>query len=88
MANVEKITIALTSDMAAMIKTAVQGGEYATASEVIREALRDWKYKQEFREQKVEEIRKLWQEGIDSGSSKLSDFDAIKSEARKRLKKK
>ena len=88
MANVEKISIALTPDMAAMIRTAVEGGEYATASEVIREALRDWKYKHELREQKVEEIRKLWQEGIDSGPSKLSDFDAIKAEARKRLKKK
>ncbi len=69
MASTKKISIALTSEMAAMVREAVDGGSYASASEVIRDALRDWKYKNEIRERKIEDIRRLWQEGIESGES-------------------
>jgi antitoxin ParD1/3/4 len=41
MADIERLTITLPSDMAAV----VEGGDYASASEVVREALRDWKMK-------------------------------------------
>ena len=43
MANVEKVSVALTSDMVAVMRKAVESGEYASNSEVVREALRDWK---------------------------------------------
>jgi antitoxin ParD1/3/4 len=48
MANVEKLSIALTAEMAAMVRQAVESGEYASSSEVVRDALRDWKVKQGF----------------------------------------
>ncbi|MFI3197560.1 MAG: type II toxin-antitoxin system ParD family antitoxin [Methylococcaceae bacterium] len=41
MASVEKISIALTKDMASVVRQAVDSGEYASNSEVIRDALRD-----------------------------------------------
>jgi antitoxin ParD1/3/4 len=41
--NVEKLSIALTPEMAAAVRQAVASGEYASASEVIREALRLWR---------------------------------------------
>ena len=41
MANVEKISIALPADMATLVRNAVETGDYASSSEVIREALRD-----------------------------------------------
>ena len=41
MAGVERMTITLPTDMAAVVKRAVEGGDYASSSEVIREALRD-----------------------------------------------
>lgn len=41
-----------------------------------------------FRKEFEKEILALWQEGIDSGQSTLSDVVAIKVAARKRLKKK
>ena len=41
MPNVEKISIALTPEMVALVRDAVESGEYATCSEVIREALRE-----------------------------------------------
>ena len=42
MSNVEKISIALPSEMIEDIKEAVDAGEYATKSEAIRDALRHW----------------------------------------------
>jgi antitoxin ParD1/3/4 len=43
MGKVEKISIALTDEMLVWIKKAVASGDYASSSEVIRHALRDWK---------------------------------------------
>ena len=43
MANVERLSIALTPDMATIVRQAVESGDYASASEVIRDALREWK---------------------------------------------
>lgn len=43
MANVEKLSIALTPLMAGLVRGAVESGECATTSEVVREALREWK---------------------------------------------
>ena len=85
MANVEKLSIALTPDMAATVRQAVESGDYASASEVIREALRDWKLKRGVDREIVEELRRLWQEGIDSGPPAPLDMDAIKREARARF---
>lgn len=65
--RVEKVSIALTADMAAMVRSAVDSGEYASASEVVREALRDWKYKQQERERKIAELKALIDEGRNSG---------------------
>lgn len=44
MANVEKLSIALSSDMVRSIKEAVESGDYATTSEVIRDAMRVWRF--------------------------------------------
>lgn len=85
MPNVEKISIALTPEMVALVRDAVESGEYATSSEVVREALRDWKLKRLFQLQNIDELRRLWQEGIDSGAGRHADIEAIKQEARRRL---
>lgn len=45
MAGIERLTITLPTDMAALVKDAVAEGDYASTSEVVREALRDWKMK-------------------------------------------
>lgn len=82
MSNVEKLSVALTPEMAEMIRHAVNAGEYASSSEVIREALRDWKYKRHTRHAEVEALRNLWNEGIESGPGRFADGDAIRDEAR------
>ena len=85
MPNVEKLSIAVTPEMAAFVRNAVESGEYASSSEVIREALRDWKQKRLLQLQNIDELRHLWQQGIDSGSGQYGTIDAIKQEAHRRL---
>jgi antitoxin ParD1/3/4 len=53
MAGIERLTITLPTEMALLVKRAVEGGDYASSSEVIREALREWKLKRESRLQNV-----------------------------------
>ena len=77
MPGVEKISIALTPDLAAAVQEAVESGGYASTSEVIREALRDWREKRRLHEQQINELRKLWDEGIQSGPSRVRVGDLI-----------
>ena len=53
MPTVEKLSIALPTEMAAIVRRAVQAGEYSSNSEVIRDALRDWTHKRNLREQSL-----------------------------------
>ena len=68
--------------MAAMLREVVGSGEYASSSEVMREALREWKFRRGQRERAVEELKKLLDEGRNSGPLIDSDevFDEIVAE--------
>lgn len=59
--SVEKITIALPPEMVASVRKAVDTGEYASSSEVIRDALRDWSHKRQLQQNGITELRQLWQ---------------------------
>ena len=87
MAGVAKLSIALTPELNELIQNAVSTGDYASTSEVIREALRDWKDRQERKRAAILELRRLWDEGIASGPAKHSDIEGIKAEARRRYSK-
>ena len=62
MPNVEKISIALPPEMAALLRQAVATGEYASSSEVVRDALRDWTRKRQLQQNGIAELRQLWQQ--------------------------
>jgi antitoxin ParD1/3/4 len=64
MSTVEKISIALPPEMVAVVRSAVDTGEYAPSSEVVRDALRDWTQKRSLRQQGIEELRQVWQQAI------------------------
>jgi antitoxin ParD1/3/4 len=68
MSKVEKISVALTPEMAQMVKANVSSGDYASSSELIREALREWRQKREVQVQAREELGKLWDVGLASGT--------------------
>jgi antitoxin ParD1/3/4 len=70
MSNVEKISIALPSEMIETIKNAVDAGEYATTSEAIRDALRRWDgerlYQRAVKTHGAVDIQRAIKEGIES----------------------
>lgn len=69
MSKIDKISVAITREQHAKIKAAVNRGDYASTSEVIRTALREWELKEEMRRLEGERIARLWDEGIASGPS-------------------
>ncbi|MEA3274766.1 MAG: type II toxin-antitoxin system ParD family antitoxin [Pseudomonadota bacterium] len=77
MSTIERITITLTAEMARAVRGAVEAGEYASSSEIIREALRDWRHKRALQEQELADLRAKVQEGLaDIDSGRVRDFDA------------
>ena len=60
--KIEKISIALPHEMAAQVRGAVQDGEYASSSEVVREALREWSQRRALRQEGLDELRRLWRQ--------------------------
>jgi antitoxin ParD1/3/4 len=87
MADIQKISVALTGEQLAALKAAVETGEYATTSEIVREAIRDWQFKRELRQEDVKRLRQLWDEGKASGPAAPLDFGKLRREARQRLAK-
>ena len=73
---IERLTITLPADMATVLKAAVASGDYATTSEVVREALRDWKHKKALQTQAFEELRRDIGIGVaDMEAGRVVDFD-------------
>lgn len=85
MSAIQKISIALTGEQVASLKAVVEAGEYATTSEIMREALRDWQWKRELRGEDLKHLRQLWAEGKGSGPATPLDL-ALRQEAHKHLK--
>ena len=64
MPNVEKISIALPPEMVAVVRRG-ETGEYASSSEVVRDALRDWTQKRRLRQQGIDELRQVWRQAME-----------------------
>ncbi|HEY0106717.1 MAG TPA: type II toxin-antitoxin system ParD family antitoxin [Rhizomicrobium sp.] len=71
--KVRKISIALPQEMLDDIRYAVDSGQYASTSEVVREAVREWKgpKKRPFPPnypyaETIDDLRRMVQEGLDS----------------------
>ncbi len=79
MSGIERLTITLPAEMVAVVKSAVETGDYASTSEVVRAALRDWKMK---RALQIEELAAL-KADIDTGladvaAGRVKNFDATR----------
>lgn len=57
MSAAEKISITLTSEMNRLIKQRVEAGDFASSSELIREALRVWQKQEEEHRVRIAKIR-------------------------------
>lgn len=82
MSEIEKVSVALTTELAERVRAAVRSGDYASSSEVIRDALRDWSNRREERDR----LRRLVEEGIASGVAPRRRAAAeINAEGQRRL---
>jgi antitoxin ParD1/3/4 len=63
MSKLERITVTMPEEMAAQLRQAVDSGQYATTSEVVRDALREWTDHQERRQIALAQLRALIAEG-------------------------
>lgn len=89
MSEIERLTITLPAEMAATVKEAVEGGDYASSSEVIREALREWKMKRAIQMQELAVLRADLQKGLDdiaAGRTKPFDPEDIIKRGQQRLR--
>ena len=77
MAPVVKRSVSLPPDLAALVDDAVTSGEFGNASEVIGEALRHWKDRREPHGYTADELRALWQQGIDGGEPRPFTADTM-----------
>ncbi len=76
-AEIERLTITLPSAMAATVKGAVADGDYASNSDVVREALRDWTMKRALQRQELAALKTDIDQGLaDLAAGRIADFDA------------
>ena len=67
MSKLERITVTMPEEMAAKLRAAVESGEYATTSEIVRETVRAWVSEREREEADNAAIRALLDKARASG---------------------
>ena len=73
MSSIERMTITVPAEMAAAVKAAVSEGEYASTSEVVREALREWTRSRDGERRELMALREAIRAGDASGASIPAD---------------
>jgi antitoxin ParD1/3/4 len=63
--------------MVLLVRQAVETGEYASNSEVVRDALRDWTHKRSLRQQGIEELRRVWQQALEDRSPGVAPDEVL-----------
>ena len=72
--------------MAETIKSAVKAGEYASNSEVVRDALRGWNADRKHKQEEIQYLRKAWDKGINSGFEEYTSIEEIIATAKATMK--
>ncbi len=84
MSGMERVTVALPATMAEQMRAAVDAGEYATTSEIVRDALRLWEGRRELRSRELAALREAWDAGRSSGATKPLEVEAVIDRARRK----
>lgn len=74
------LTISLTPQQAGRLQSAVDSGNYASNSEVVRDALRLWEQREELRALEVTRLKKAYDEGLASGTGREIDAGTLLAE--------
>lgn len=76
MGKLERITVTMPVEMATKLREAVSEGAYATTSEIIREAVRDWSSERDQREAENAEIREILDRARAGGRRTMEQVEA------------
>ncbi len=88
MQNAEKVSITMTPEMMRVIRASVEAGEYASTSEVLRDAVRIWQREREEHAERVKAIKARVRRSIAdprpdlAGAAAEARLDALFAEAR------
>lgn len=75
-ATLERLTITMPPEMAMTIRQAVDDGAYASTSEVIREALREWNTRRQLMLTELAELKAEIDQGLaDVAAGRVKKFD-------------
>jgi len=75
-AVLERVTVTMPTEMTAVIRQAVDGGEYASTSEVVREAVRAWKTRRQLMAGELAALRTDINQGLaDLAAGRVAPFD-------------
>ncbi len=85
MPQIERLTITMPPELAAVVRQAVETGDYASTSEVVRAALRDWKLKRTLQLEELAALKADIDKGLaDVAAGRVQDFDTDRIIARGR----
>ena len=85
MSDMERITFTLPVDMAKDVRAALESGDYASSSEIMRDALRGWRDSRLVRLHELSLLRRDIEQGmadVQAGRTTLFDKDRLKKKAR------
>jgi antitoxin ParD1/3/4 len=85
--NRKVMQVLLPDELAEEISASVTRGEYPSESDAVIGAIEEWRATRFVEDYSVDELRRLAQEGIDSGPGEFETFEEIKAEAHRRFKK-
>ena len=85
MSEIERLTITMPPELAAVVRQAVETGDYASTSEVVRAALRDWKLKRALQIEELAALKADIDKGLaDVAAGRVKDFNTDRIIARGR----
>jgi len=74
------LTISLSPSQLGRLQAAVDGGAYASNSEIIRDALRLWERREELRAAELAQLKRAYAEGMASGDGREIDVQSLIAE--------
>lgn len=74
------LTISLSAKQVSRLQDAVNSGDYASNSEVVRDALRLWEQREEMRQIEIARLKRAYDEGMASGEGREVDARTLLAE--------
>lgn len=75
MPGAEKVSVTLTAEMVQAIRASVESGEYASGSEVVRDALRRWQGQRAEDAERLDGVRARIRRSLDDPRPSLSESE-------------